>query len=163
MDELEMSFIIYDGRRFKHPIKAAMLTVFFLLSLWGLNQILDQQALFAEEEEHLMTLKSELDKLQKKERTQPSHHTGNDSAMVFDLMNQVVVYSNEKVRLTKLDFRKTTNQLDMSGDVQSLEELAQFKDWLVAFPQIKHIEVISNAYLTEQNKYRYNFFVKVML
>lgn len=157
-----MSFDIYDGRRFKSPIRWGLLALFCGLSVLNVQNILDQQTAFDEQVEHLSMLQSELKKSEQKARIH-SLAVNHDDQTAFELMHPLINYSNEKIRLSKLDFKKTTKQLDITGDVLSLDELAQFKDWLMTFQQVKQIEVVSNAYLNERQQYHYNFSMKVML
>lgn len=163
MERHKMSFKIYDHKRFKHPIRYCLLLAFFLISVFTLFTVWTKKQQFNLQQESQLTLQTQLEKLNK--QNQKTSKTSISALQIdaFPIIEQINQYPREKILLKKLEYKKSLNQLEVSGQASSIEDLSLFKTSLLSMQQIQKIEILSTSALIESKTYKVEFSLKCTL
>lgn len=160
MDGHEMNFIIYNNKRFKHPIRYSLLLILLVISLLILMTVWKKQQQFTAQEESQLTLQNQLEKLNKQNTETPKNLISTNNIEIIPIINELNQYSRETILLKKLEYKKSLNQFEISGETTSIEDLGTFKESLLNTRLIKNIDIFSTSSLIESKKYKVEFSLK---
>lgn len=160
MDGHKMSFTIYDHKRFKHPIRYCLLLVLVMISVSILFTVWEKQQQFNAQQESQLTLQTQLDKLNKQAKATPKDLVSANHSEIFPIIEQLNQYPKETILLKKLDYKKSLNQFELSGEASSIEDLGLFKEYLSNTQLIQKTEILSTSALTESKTYQVAFSLK---
>lgn len=160
MDGHKMSFTIYDHKRFKHPIRYCLLLVLVMISVSILFTVWEKQQQFNVQQESQLTLQTQLDKLNKQAKATPSDLVSSNHSEIFPMIDQLNQYPRDTILLKKLDYKKSLNQFELSGEASSIEDLGIFKEYLSNTQLIQKTEILSTSALTESKTYQIAFSLK---
>lgn len=160
MDGHKMSFTIYDHKHFKHPIRYCLLFVLMMISVFILFTVWDKQQQFNAQQESQLTLQTQLDKLNKQAKNTPRDLVSINHSEILPIFEQLNQYPRDTILLKKLDYKKSLNQFELSGEASSIEDLGVFKEYLSNTQPIQKIEILSTSALTESKTYQVAFSLK---
>lgn len=155
-----MSFTIYDHKRFKHPIRYCLLLVLMMISVSILFTVWEKQQQFNVQQESQLTLQTQLDKLNKQAKGSPKDLVSANHNEIFPIIEQLNQYPRDTILLKKLDYKKSLNQFEISGEASSIEDLGLFKEYLSNTQLIQKTEILSTSTLTESKTYQVAFSLK---
>lgn len=155
-----MSFTIYDHKRFKHPIRYCLLLGLLMISVLIFVSIWEKQQQFTAQEESLLTLQTQLEKLNKQAKETPKALALNNPTDIFQIIDQLNQYPRETILLKKLEYKKSLNQFEISGQASSIEDLSLFNTFLLKSHQVQEVEILSTSALTESKTYKVEFSLK---
>lgn len=163
MERHKMSFKIYDYKRLKKPIQYCLLLVLLLISVFILLIVWTKQQQFDLEQENQLTLQKQLEKLNKQNQETSKASISDVQIDAFPIIEQINQYSRGKILLKKMEYKKSLNQLEISGQANSIEDLSLFKASLLSTQQIQKIEILSTSTLIESKTYKVEFSLKCTL
>lgn len=160
MDGHKMSFTIYDHKRFKHPIRYCLLLALLIIAVLIFMSIWEKQQQFTAQEESLLTLQTQLEKLNKQAKQTPKVLAANNPTDIFKIIDLLNQYPRETILLKKLEYKKSLNQFEISGQASSIEDLGLFNAFLLKNQQVQKVEILSTSALTESKTYKVEFSLK---
>lgn len=155
-----MSFTIYNHKSFKHPIRYCLLLALLMASIFILITVWQKQQQFNAQQDSQLTLQTQLEKLNKQNKETPKVLTSGNQTEILPIIEQLNQYPRETILLKKLDYKKSLNQFEISGQANSIEDLDVFKTSLLDTQLIQKIEILSTSTLTESKTYKIEFFLK---
>lgn len=155
-----MSFTIYDHKRFKHPIRYCLLFVLLIIAVLIFMSIWEKQQQFTAQEESLLTLQTQLEKLNKQAKQTSKALVSSNPTDILQIIDQLNQYPRETILLKKLEYKKSLNQFEISGQASSIEDLGLFNAFLLKNQQVQKVEILSTSALTESKTYKVEFSLK---
>lgn len=119
-----------------------------------------KQQHFIAQQETLLTLQEQLEKLNKQNREVSKNLISKNNIEIIPIINELNQYSRETILLKKLEYKKSLNQFEVSGETTSVEDLGIFKESLLNTQLIKNIDIFSTSALTESKIYKVSFSLK---
>lgn len=155
-----MSFKIYDQKRFRHPIRYCLLLILLMITVFIIFTVWQKQQQFYTQQENQYTLQAQLEKLNKQMKEVPKALISGEQTDVLPIIEQLNQYPREKILLKKLEYKKSLNQLEVSGQASSIEDLDVLRTSLLDTHLIQKIEILSTSALTESKTYKFDFSLK---
>lgn len=155
-----MSFTIYDHKCFKHPIRYCLLFVLLIIAVLIFMSIWEKQQQFTAQEESLLTLQTQLEKLNKQAKQTSKALVSSNPTDILQIIDQLNQYPRETILLKKLEYKKSLNQFEISGQASSIEDLGLFNAFLLKNQQVQKVEILSTSALPENKTYKVEFSLK---